>query len=204
MNNHVPVYGLTGGIGSGKSTAAKFFRDLGIPVIDADQIARDVVAPNTLALSSIADHFGADILLPDGQLDRKALRAIVFNNAAEKSWLENLLHPLIRTATQTRLSEPTDAPYRLLESPLLLETNQHQLVEAVILVDVSRDTQLQRAMARDNSSQAQIEAIIDSQLSRERKLELANFVLDNEGSEQALLNEVTALHAQLVATGQGD
>lgn len=197
------IFGLTGGIGSGKSTAAAAFCKLGIPVINADQVARDVVKPGTPALTAIANHFGAHILQPNGELDRKALRNIIFENPLEKAWLEQLLHPQIRQSITSQLREPTQAPYRLLESPLLLETDQKQLVAGVILVDVSVETQIARASARDQTSAEQIKAIIESQLSRREKLALADFVLSNEGNKTALETQVVQLHDRLVTQAQG-
>jgi dephospho-CoA kinase len=191
------VFGLTGGIGCGKSAAAQAFTALGVPVIDADQAARDVVVPGSPALTTITEHFGTQILLDDGNLNRAALRTIIFSDAAAKTWLEQLLHPAIRTLILTRLQQPSQAPYRILESPLLLETDQHQLVKAIILVDVSPEIQLQRAMQRDNASQQQIEAIIQSQLTRQEKLARADYVLDNEGSIDALYSQVNRLHSKL-------
>lgn len=191
------VFGLTGGIGSGKSAAAQAFRSLGVPVIDADQAARDVVVPGSPALTAIAEHFGTEILLEDGTLNRAALRSIIFSDTNAKTWLEKLLHPAIRTLIMARLRQPTPSPYRLLESPLLLETDQHQLVEAIILVDVSPETQIQRAMQRDNASREQIEAIVQSQLSRQEKLARADYVLDNDASLDALYRQINQLHTAL-------
>ncbi|AFV00703.1 dephospho-CoA kinase [Simiduia agarivorans] len=194
------VIGLTGGIGSGKSSAAAHFRALGIRVTDADQVARQVVQPGSPALQAIADHFGEALIQSDGQLDRAALRAIVFADTAEKHFLETLLHPLIRTTIAETLAQAHDQPYQLLESPLLLETDQKALVDAVILVDVSPDTQIARASRRDNNTKAQVEAIMASQMSRADKLALADFVLDNEGKPEQLKQQVEALHLKLLAS----
>lgn len=193
------VIGLTGGIGSGKSSAAAHFSALGIRVTDADQVARQVVLPGSPALRAIADHFGEALIQSDGQLDRAALRAIVFADAAEKHFLEDLLHPLIRTTIVETLAQPHEQPYQILESPLLLETDQQALVDAVILVDVSPDTQIARASRRDNNTKAQVEAIMASQMSRADKLALADFVLDNEGKPEQLKQQVEALHLKLLA-----
>lgn len=193
------TYGLTGGIGSGKSSAAKAFRSLGIRVIDADQVARQVVQPGQAALEAIAAHFGPDILMADGQLDRTALRGIVFNNPQERRWLELLLHPLIRAEIERQLAQPHSQPYQLLESPLLLETDQRAMTEAVILVDLSEDSQIARASNRDGNSRAQIEAIIAAQMPRTEKLARADFVLDNEGSPEQLIQAVQALHQTLLS-----
>lgn len=193
------TYGLTGGIGSGKSSAANTFRALGIRVIDADRVARDVVQPGQPALAAIAQHFGPHILLADGQLDRAGLRRIVFDKPEERRWLESLLHPLIRAETERRLAEPDNQPYQLLESPLLLETEQRTLTDGVILVDVSVDTQISRASQRDGNSRVQIEAIIAAQMPRADKLAHADFVLNNDGSPEQLAAAVQALDQKLRA-----
>lgn len=187
------VVGLTGGIGSGKSAVATIFRRLGIDVVDADQLAREVVEPGQSALEQIASRFGDDILTAAGTLDRAALRALVFSNPQQKTWLENLLHPLIRELLNTRLSE-SDSAYAVLESPLLLETGQHALVDRVLVVDVEEETQFSRAIARDGSDAETIRSIIASQIDRKNRLERADDVLDNNGSLESLKAAVEALH----------
>lgn len=194
------ILGLTGGIGSGKSSAGECFRALGIRVTDADQAARQVVQPGSQALQAIEAHFGSEVILPNGHLDRAALRAIIFADANEKQFLERLLHPLIREHIVNTLAEPHNQPYQILESPLLLETDQRALVTAVIVVDVNTETQIARASKRDNSDKAQIESIIASQMPRAEKLALADFVLDNEGSPAQLQQQVSALH-QILSSG---
>lgn len=191
------IVGLTGGIGSGKSAAAKRFQHHGIASINADQTARDVVAPGEPALSSIAEHFGQTILLPSGELDRSTLRKIVFNDPSEKSWLESLLHPLIRQRI-TRFLRSASSPYALLETPLLVETNQRELVDKIVVVDVPESIQIARTMARDNNDEQLVRAIIAAQANRQDRLKAAHFVLDNSGDLTQLYQQVDRLHQQLL------
>ena len=187
------VIGLTGGIGSGKSTVAALFAQQGIEIVDADQLARKVVEPGTPALSQIAAHFGDQVLLPDGSLDRPLLRKLVFADPDQRRWLEQLLHPLIRQLLLTRL-QACQSRYCILESPLLLETSQAELVDRVLVVDVSEATQLQRALRRDGSDEATIRGIIDAQLPRESRLAKADDILDNDGDLEQLSPQVMRLH----------
>ncbi len=193
------VLGLTGGIGSGKSAAASAFEKLGVPVIDADVVARDVVEPGSSALAEIEQHFGAHVITDSGILDRARLRKIVFENASEKKWLEALLHPLIRDNILNTLAlwREQNRPLAILCSPLMFETGQDQLVDQVIVVDVSEETQIQRASQRDGSDEATIAAIIDSQMPRQERLAKADFILNNEGSLNQLNERVNALYRQL-------
>ena len=187
------VVGLTGGIGSGKSTVAKLFTALGIDVIDADQLSRDVVNPGSEALLKISQHFGSEILTEDGLLNRKALREIVFAKESERLWLEALLHPLI--AEQIRIGIlDAGSSYCILESPLLLETTQQELVNRILVVDVSESTQLERSLSRDGSSEETIRAIIESQMPRKHRLKYADDVLANEDSAESLQTQVELLH----------
>ncbi|MCB1671573.1 MAG: dephospho-CoA kinase [Gammaproteobacteria bacterium] len=198
------VVGLTGGIGSGKSTVAELFADKGIEIVDADLIARQVVQPGKPALQQIAGHFGAGILDTAGSLRRQALRELVFARPEERLWLEQLLHPLINAEIHKLLAE-TRSPYCVLVSPLLLETRQKDLADRVLVVDVSRETQLRRSLRRDYSSRETIEAIIDSQISRTARLEAADDVIDNEGSLADLMPLVDSLHSRyLELAGTGD
>ncbi len=195
------VAGLTGGIGSGKSAASACFSAFGIPVIDADRVARQVVEPGSEALLKIAAHFGQDVIQPDGSLDRSALRRIVFDKERERNWLEALLHPLIRESILDTL-EQFDAdghPYAVLASPLLLETDQHLLVNKVILVDVPESVQIERTMQRDGVEETQVRQILAAQMTRDERLSHADFVLDNSGSPDELTAAVDALHPQLLA-----
>lgn len=188
--------GLTGGIGSGKSLVAARFAELGVTVVNADTVAREVVAKGEPALAQIRAHFGEDILLPEGALDRRKLRDIIFADAAERTWLEELLHPIIRLRIIDQLRVAT-SPYAILESPLLLETDQRLLVEKIIVVDADEATQIARASARDGADIAQIKSIIASQMPRVEKLKKADFVIDNGGSRAETLRQVEELHARL-------
>lgn len=193
------IIGLTGGIGSGKSTVARQFGALGVHWVDADDVAREVVEPGMPALKAIANHFGQDILTDDGALDRARLRQIVFEQPEQRAWLESLLHPVIRDELIRQL-HPTDytLPYVLLVSPLLLETDQHNLVEKVLVVDVPVDVQIDRTMARDTNSREQVERIIAAQMPREQRVSRADAVIDNNQPKEDVAAEVRALHERLV------
>ncbi|MFA0812074.1 dephospho-CoA kinase [Microbulbifer epialgicus] len=187
--------GLTGGIGSGKSAAAECFRKLGIHVVDADWAARVVVQPGKPALEQIAQHFGAGVLLENGELDRAKLRVLVFDDPVERAWLETLLHPLIREEILAAL-EQSSGPYAILESPLLIESGQYQLVDRICVVDLPEQLQLERACARDENHKAQIRKIMAAQLKRQARLEKADDVLDNSAGLPELRAQVETLHQQ--------
>lgn len=191
------IIGLTGGIGSGKSLVAARFAELRIVVVDSDALARQVVAKGEPALEAIREHFGDDIVLPTGELDRRKLREIIFKNSAEKTWLENLLHPIIRVRTVAQLNAAA-SPYAILESPLLLETDQHLMVEKIIVVDVDEATQIARASARDGSDVEQIKRIVATQMPRAEKLKKADYVIDNSRSVENTLRQVDQLHRDLL------
>jgi len=184
---------LTGGIGSGKSTVANAFADLGINVIDADIIARQVVEPGTPALQSIVSHFGDALRLHDGSLNRRQLRERIFANPAEKSWLNALLHPLIQQETQRQMQQAT-SPYVLWVVPLLVENQLWKKADRVLVVDVSEETQLQRTMQRDNVSEAHARQILAAQVTREQRLAVADDVIDNNGAPDAIALDVARLH----------
>ena len=190
------VVGLTGGIGSGKSTVAGEFRKLGIEVIDADQISRQVVAAGSPALQQIASRFGSGILLASGDLDRKALRAIVFADTAQRQWLESLLHPLIAEGMTARIVNcaADSSGYCMVESPLLLETSQSKLVHRVLVVDVSESSQLQRTLRRDGGTREAVEAIMATQMPRAKRLAAADDILDNDQTLTTLPGRVRKLH----------
>lgn len=187
------VVGLTGGIGSGKSAATDAFAQLGIDIIDADQVARDVVAKGSDGLAQIAAHFGPNILLVSGELDRAALREHVFQHEEEKQWLNNLLHPMIRTRMLALIASSTSG-YCILSVPLLIENNMTAMCKRVIVVDCPESMQLARAMARDGSSKQTITSIMASQANRETRLAAADDVLNNTGSLDDLHKQVSALH----------
>lgn len=187
------IIGLTGGIGSGKSEASRRFAERGVAVVDADVVAREVVEPRAPALIQIAAHFGSDILDADGNLNRSKLRAIIFSNPEEKQWLESLLHPIINTEIRHQLAKAT-SPYSILASPLLLETQQFQLVDRVLVIDTSEQLQLERATHRDKNHEAQIKAIMQTQLSRQERCARATDIINNHGSIDELDAQVEKLH----------
>lgn len=192
---HVFTVGLTGGIGSGKSAVANQFRALGIDVIDADQAARQAVEVGSDTLKTIADHFGEEALLGDGSLNRAYLRQVVFDDPSQRQWLESLLHPIIRDLIGQALQR-VNGPYAILESPLLLETDQRLRVDRVLVVDVPEAVQIERARVRDGSSESQILAIMKSQLTRKQRLSRADDILDNSGPLGDLTDAVAQLHKQ--------
>lgn len=187
------ILGLTGGIGSGKSAAAQRFAELGVQLVDADQAARWVVEPGRPALLRIVERYGADILQPGGELDRAALRARIFESPEERKWLEALLHPLIRQEIWGFL-ESANSPYAILVSPLLVESGQYRQVDRVLVVDVPQALQLQRAIARDGVSEAQVQAILAAQMRRDERLRHADDVLANDRDLAWLNGQVERLH----------
>ncbi|MEH6568809.1 MAG: dephospho-CoA kinase [Halioglobus sp.] len=191
------VIGVTGGIGSGKSAVTDRFEQLGITVVDADLAARVVVEKGRPALESIADHFGASIIDQEGNLDRAALRTIVFANEAERQWLEQLTHPLIAQEILDQLSNAKSA-YTILSSPLLLETSQGELADYTVVVDVPSEVQLLRTMQRDNNDEALVKRIMAAQLPREKRLARADIVIDNSRTLEELDNVVAKLHEQFL------
>ena len=197
------IVGITGGIGSGKSAVTQQLESLGITVIDADIVAREVVEPGEDALQSISSHFGATVITDSGELNRAELRTRVFDNPEERKWLENLLHPLIRKRIVTQLNA-SNSSYTVLVSPLLLETDQHSLTDHIVVVDLPKELQIQRTMSRDNNNKTQVEAIIDAQMQREDKLERANSVISNDKDLYTLKNKVNNLHQKLLTLAHQD
>jgi dephospho-CoA kinase len=192
------VVGITGGIGSGKTAVSDRFRALGIAIVDADVASREVVKPGMPALAEIRRHFGDEVILPDGALDRAALRQKVFADPAERKWLENLLHPSINAWIRDQLHSAT-SPYVILVSPIMFETNQHLLTNRVLVVDVPESVQLERTMARDNNSETQVRAIMAAQKSRADRLAKADDVILNDQGLDALDVGVAALHEKYLA-----
>ena len=187
------VVGLTGGIGSGKSTAAKYFEKLGVTVINADIVARDSVSSESRALLKIRQHFGEKIIDKKGELDRTKLREIIFDNTSEKLWIENLLHPIIREKIILDINN-TSGSYVLLESPLLFETNQYKLVNVILLIDVPEELQIIRASQRDKTTNNEIKKIIKTQMPRSEKLKLSTYIADNTKSVDDLKKQVEYYH----------
>lgn len=190
------IIGLTGGIGSGKTTVTNFFAELGVDIIDADIIAREVVQVGSPALIAIKNQFGVEYILEDGALNRPLLRQRIFSNEQDKVWLNDLLHPLIREQliSQTKAAK---SDYCILVAPLLIENNLHQMVNHVLVVDISEEQQIARTTKRDNNSIQQVKAIIASQACREARLAVADDVINNdESSLDDVKKSVIQLHQQ--------
>ena len=187
------LIGLTGGIGSGKSYVCEIFRALGVPVIDSDVIARELVEPESKVLKQIASLFGDQVIQQNGSLNRALMRELVFNDENKRKQLEALLHPLIREEMQRQIDTLRSA-YVVLAIPLLLERGWQQLLDRVLVIDCAETQQLQRAVSRDGSSQETIKNIMDSQIRREERLATADDIIDNSGSIESLHSQVEALH----------
>ena len=187
--------GLTGGIASGKSTVAALFAQLGVPVIDTDRIARDVVEPGTPVLAALVARFGAGILTAEGRLDRPALRTRVFSDAQARQDLEALTHPAIQAETERR-SAAAGGEYQLIAVPLLAEKGLKSRYDRVLVVDCDPALQLQRLVVRDHSTEAQGRSILAAQAGRAERLALADDVVRNDGDIRALARQVEALHAR--------
>ena len=188
------IVGLTGGIGSGKSEVSRRFENLGIDVIDADVIARDVVSIGKPALNKIAVHFGQQILNTDRTLNRRKLRELIFNNQSERKWLEDLLHPLVRTEIISQLNKSKSA-YQILSSPLLLETSQQDIVDRILVVDADESLQISRAMQRDANNPDQIKKIMSTQMDRSKRCAKADDIISNHGDLDELDTQVKQLHS---------
>ena len=187
------IVGLTGGIGSGKSAASQWFEAQGINVVDADIVAREIVEKDQPALAQIQSAFGDWVLLESGELNRKALREHIFQHPFARQQLEEITHPAIRQSIIVQL-EQANSPYVILVSPLLFETNQHLLTQRTLLIDASIELQIQRASQRDGQSVAQIENIIQAQMPRDRKLDLADDIAINDGHLEHLYTQLQKLH----------
>lgn len=187
------VVGLTGGIGSGKTTVANLFAAEGITLIDADIVAREVVAPGSKGLEAIVTHFGAEILTPEGELDRAKLRQRIFSHPEEREWLNQLLHPMIRQEMLAQVEKATST-YVIMVVPLLFENGLDRLVNRTLVVDISPELQINRTVKRDNVDASQVNNIISSQCSRSEKLARADDIIDNQGEISSLKREVQALH----------
>ena len=189
------IIGLTGGIGSGKTTVANLFAELGISIIDADQVAREVVEPSTSALQQITARYGQQVITMDGQLNRSKLRDIIFASASEREWLETLLHPLIRARMHEYVTQ-AKSPYCILVIPLLLESKPNELVQRILVVDTPEKSQISRTLLRDKSSAEQIQQIMASQVSRSQRLAAADDVIINDSNLTTLKSQVENLHRQ--------
>ena len=188
--------GLTGGIASGKSTVCDLFSQLSVEIIDADTISHDLTKSDGLAFQEILDHFGDRILGSDGELDRQQLRSIIFNDVAEKQALENIIHPKVLAKINKNISDST-APYLIIAVPLMIETGMNQLMDRVLLIDCSIETQIKRLIERDKCTKQQAESIIANQASLESKRAICDDVILNEEgtSFDQLKTEVFRLHS---------
>lgn len=184
--------GLTGGIGSGKSTVSLMLSRLGVPVIDADQVARSVVEPESKALNMIKSHFGEEIVT-EGRLDRRRLREIIFADEMERQWVESLLHPFIQ-AEMLQRADQQDHAYVVLEIPLLFEAGYRSLVDRVLVIDAPKELQIDRVIRRDGVPPSQVESIIKAQISSDERLKQADDVIENSGDFTHLERQVERLH----------
>jgi dephospho-CoA kinase len=194
----VPRIALTGGIASGKTTVSQLFGALGVPVIDADQLARDVVAPGTALLAQVLDTFGRELSRPDGSLDRAALRRMIFSDDGKRRQLEALLHPAIRSRREI-LAAAAGGPYQIHVIPLLVESGAGGQFARVLVVDCPQALQLARLQARDGCDEQQARTMLGAQASREARLAAADDVIVNDGSADDLAPKVAALHQQYQA-----
>ena len=189
------LIGLTGGIGSGKTAVSNYFSQQGIDVVDADVIAHQCVEKGSEALEKIQEHFGEDILLEDGKLNRSKLRDYVFNSDEERLWLENLLHPIIRKTILHAINK-ISSPYGLLVAPLLLENKLDKYCQRVLIVDLPESLQIERSVSRDQKSEEQIRAIIKAQISRNDRLQKADDIILNDKDFDHLFKQAQIFHEQ--------
>lgn len=190
---------LTGGIGSGKSSVAELFGRLGAPIIDADLIARELTRIGQPLLREIARAFGAGVINADGSLNRRALGNLVFANPDQRRQLEQILHPPIRREMEHRLRACT-SPYAILVIPLLLETKQQDIADIIIVVDLPEQLQVERVMTRDGLSEDQVRGILAAQCQRSERLEAADYLIDNSGGLDQLIDQVGKIHHRLIAS----
>lgn len=193
--------GLTGGIGSGKSTVARLFGEMGATVIDADELAHRLMSPGGAAVAPILREFGADLSI-DGGIDRRRLGRIVFEQPLERQRLEAILHPMIRNEME-RAAQTAPTPYCLLVIPLLVETGQRELVDRVLVVDADEEAQIVRVRTRDRRADSEIRSILSAQTSRAQRLAAADDVIDNRGDIKELHRQVETLHKRYLALAAG-
>lgn len=194
MPSNKLIIGLTGGIGSGKSTVADLFSERGVNVIDTDRIARDLTAPDQPAYQAIVEKFGRYVVMGNKHLNRKTLRKYIFSDDNLRIWLEQLLHPLIREAVRQQ-AEHSEAPYCMIVIPLLFENERYPFITRTLLVDVPEETQVIRTQLRDMHTKEEVEAIMKAQTTRETRLTLADDVIYNDKKIQDLIPQVEKLHA---------
>ncbi len=188
------IIGLTGGIGSGKSTVAQIFRDLKITVIDADQITKRLVAPGEAALDSIVSHFGPTILQPNGELNRAKLRSRIFESVEERRWLEKLLHPLVKADILKCATLISPGEYCVVEIPLLIESQFEGAVDRILVVDCLESQQIDRVAIRDAIPRSSIAAILRTQADRKTRLAMADDIISNDTTRDVLKQQVRTLH----------
>lgn len=191
--------GLTGGIGCGKSTAVDAFRRLGVPIIDADAIARNIVLPGEPALAEIQQLFGDKVIRENGQLDRSVLKEIVFADSEALAQLENILHPKIRTVINRKIFKIKNKPYVVVDVPLLVEQGYQSLFDRIIVVDCLPQQQIERVIARDNMRTETLQSIMQKQAGRAQRLRSATDILDNSQSVEKLIEQIKVLHRSFVS-----
>ena len=201
VNSETYVVVLTGGIASGKTAVSDLFEQRGVPVIDTDRIAHEIVEPGRPALKRIAEAFGQEFLGSDGRLDRKKMRNAIFSSPQQKNRLESILHPAIASEVDQRVAQVTE-PWCILVVPLLAETRLFSWIDRVLVVDVEESVQIERVIARDNISQKQAQSIMDAQTSRPQRLAMADDILDNSGSLEELEAEVDKLYHKYAALAE--
>jgi dephospho-CoA kinase len=186
--------GLTGGIASGKTTVSDLFAALGVPIVDTDVVSRKLLQPGELAYRQVCEHFGSAILSADGEIDRAALRKLVFSNPRHKSWLEKMLHPLIYQRSHDAIKQHSRAAYVLVVVPLLFESSFQSLVDRVLAVDCSAEQQIHRLMKRDNIDEDLARSMLAQQLSNAERRARAHDIIDNHGDDADLRSQVNSLH----------
>ena len=191
----VLVIGVTGGIGSGKTTVANLFASLGVPVIDADKLARQMVAPGQPAYEEILRHFGPEVLSESGELDRRQLRERIFSDSAKRDRLEAIVHPRVYAQMKQQL-DCLQTPYAIIVVPLLIESGTRELVDRVLVVDSPEELQIERTHRRDGTTRAAVQKILDAQLDRSARLSAADDVIENDASMGTLEKLVSKLHRE--------
>lgn len=193
--SHAMIVGLTGGIGSGKSTVAQYFAKLGVPIIDADVIAHDLVQEHTKPFAEILNRFGSQVVTPEDMLDRKALGKLIFKNKADRLWLESLLHPLIEQKI-THVITDLKCSYAIIVIPLLVEYGKYQILDRILVVDAPEDLQIERTLKRDKVDATYVRSVLAIQATRQQRLAIATDVIVNDGDLLYLEQQVLALHQQ--------
>ncbi len=198
------LIGLTGGIASGKTLISDTFASLGVTIVDADVLARIAVEPGSVGLTQLQREFGDEIITSDGELDRPALRALIFQDAKKRKTVDGILHPIIRSLSEEQINAAAEngEPYLIYAVPLLVETSQQARFDRILVIDVPVSTQLERIISRDGSTKEQAQAIIDAQASREERLTIADDVIDNNAGPEAVRPQVEQLHARYLELAQ--